>query len=145
MKKKLYLGAISLIALINLANADERSSKKLTLSLHEAIALAVRTNPNVQQLHLGFLSQKFNLHVQEWQFQPHYTLQAGMERNRYGISGSSLHTSNTAYVQPGISLLTPFGTTGTLTATNTKTSFYNSGLQLQVLQPLMRGFGHRSR
>jgi outer membrane protein TolC len=40
-----------------------------------------------------------------------------------------------------VSLLTPFGTSATLLANNTKTPYYNTGLSLQISQPLMRGFG----
>jgi outer membrane protein TolC len=142
MKKIVGCVVIILMMFVDSAVADPSSlEKKLSLSLQEAILLAVRTNPNIQISQLNYTLQKFSLHIQEWQFQPHFTLQASAERNRYGVSGSSVNTSNSMNVQPAATLLTPFGTTATLTANNTKTAYYNSGLSLQVMQPLMRGFG----
>lgn len=116
-------------------------NKPLTLSLDEAILLAVRTNPNVQSSRLGYISQKFNLWVQQWQFYPHYAMQAsaGFGRNKspyQPITGS--HNYN---VQPTINWLSPIGTQVTLGASNAETTNYNPGLSLQIQQPLMRGFG----
>lgn len=122
-------------------SADALSAEKLKLSLQDAILLAVRENPNIQQVQLNYVNQKFSLWVQQWQFRPHFSFQASMERNRYGVSGQSLHTSNSLSAQPGVSILTPFGTDARLVANNTKTPYYNTGLTLQVSQPLMRGFG----
>src|SRR5262249_10078700 len=48
----------------------------LTLSLNEAILLAVRQNPNVQSSRLSYVSQKFDLYVQKWAFYPHYSFQS---------------------------------------------------------------------
>lgn len=138
MKKLRYFITI-IIFLMHSANAA--SPKKLPLSLHDAILLAVRENPNIQQSQLNYVNQKFNLWVQQWEFHPHFSFQASMERNRYGVSGQSLHTSNSLSAQPGVSILTPFGTEATLVVNNTKTPYYNTGLTLQVSQPLMRGFG----
>ena len=117
------------------------ATPKLSLSLHDAILLAVRENPTLQTSQLNYLNQKFSLQVQQWQFRPHFSFQASMERNRYGVSGQSVNTSNTLIATPQVSLLTPFGTSATLLANNTKTPYYNAGLSLQVSQPLMRGFG----
>ena len=49
--------------------ADINSVREL--SLDEAILLAVRENPNVQNSQLNHVLQKFALEVQQWQFQPH--------------------------------------------------------------------------
>src|SRR3990167_1628114 len=141
MKKIVCLIAI-LIAFINIAYAEEPSpNKRLTLSLDEAILLAVRTNPNVQSSQLSYINQKFNLKVSEWNFHPHATFQAGYQKNRYGASGTSTSSSSSVYAQPGVSLLTPIGTQLTLTGSNTKTTYFNSGLSLGIMQPLLRGFG----
>ncbi len=142
MKILSYIIAGLLIAFTSVTHAAEPlAKKKLSLSLQEAIQLAVRSNPNVQVSELSYLSQKFNLRVQEWQFQPHFSLEANIESNRYGVSGNSVNRSNSLNVTPSVSIQTPFGTTATLNATNTKTTYYNSGLSLQVMQPLLRGFG----
>lgn len=107
----------------------------LTLSLQEAIFLAVRSNPNVQVSKLNFEAQKFNLYVEKWQFAPHYSFQAS------AIAGNGTNNQNSLTVQPGISLLTPIGTQLTFTSNNQIGQQSNLGLSLQVMQPLMRGFG----
>jgi outer membrane protein TolC len=68
-------------------------------------------------------------------------LEANAQRNRYGVSGQSLSTSNSVGVAPGVSIMTPFGTSANLVVNNTKTPYYNSGLTMQISAPLMRGFG----
>lgn len=110
------------------------------LSLEDAILLAVRDNPNVQTSQLNYVAQKFNLWIQEWQFKPHYSLQASA--NFSDTKTSNIETGSHHYnVQPSISLLTPIGTQVTLSATNAKTIYYNPGLSAEIIQPLMRGFG----
>lgn len=138
MKKFAYLLTI---VLIFMQSAHAERAEKLHLSLRDAILLAVRENPNIQQVQLNYVNTKFSLWVEQWQFRPHFSFQASMERNRYGVSGQSLNTSNSLNAQPGVSIQTPFGTQATLLMNNTKTPVYNSGLTLQVSQPLMRGFG----
>jgi outer membrane protein TolC len=113
----------------------------VTLSLNEAILLAVRSNPNVQVSQLSYVSQKFNLWVQDWQFLPHYSLQASATVAKATSSGQPSASTHNYNVTPGISLLTPIGTNIALTASNTQTANYNPGLSLQIMQPLMRGFG----
>lgn len=107
-------------------------NKPLTLSLDEAILLAVRSNPNVQSSKLSYVSQKFNTYVQQWQFYPHYSFQASTVQE---LQGANSHN-----IQPGVSLLTPIGTQINLNA-NTQTNQSRPALSMQVMQPLMRGFG----
>lgn len=113
-------------------------AKAVSLSLDEAILLAVRSNPNVQSSKLTEMAQKFNLHVQEWQFDPHYSFQSSATISRAGSNGQP---ASGLQVQPGVSLNTTIGTQLTLTSTSTQNSHFNTGLSLQVMQPLMRGFG----
>ncbi|MFZ3066605.1 MAG: TolC family protein [Gammaproteobacteria bacterium] len=112
-----------------------------TLSINEAILLAVRSNPNVQSSELSHVSQKFNLWVQEWQFLPHYNLQAIAASNRSQTLNQRINGSQTYNVQPSVNLLTPIGTQLTLGVNNNYTDHYNPGLSFQIMQPLMRGFG----
>jgi outer membrane protein TolC len=113
----------------------------LKLSLDEAILLAVRENPNVQTTQLSYVLQKFNLWVQEWQFMPRYAFSAQAQSNRSTINGQPQDSTSALSISPGISLLTPIGTTINLNATNPVAGNYNPGLSLQIMQPLMRGFG----
>ncbi len=111
------------------------------LSLNEAIFLAVRSNPNVQSSQLSYITQKFNLYVQEWEFHPHYSFQASAVYAKNRATGNPFVNTNTYNVQPEASLLTPIGTQITLGVNNPIANHYNPTLSLQVVQPLIRGFG----
>lgn len=110
------------------------------LSLNDAILLAVRENPNVQTAKLNDVMQKFALYVQHWQFQPHYAFQSSYNFTSNTSDGIRT-TSNTKTIVPAVSLLTPIGTQLTLTSTNPLAGHYNPAVSLQVMQPLMQGFG----
>lgn len=112
------------------------------LSLTEAIMLAVRENPNVQTAQLTHVQQKFSLEIQQWQFQPHFGLQATKTTTQtYSMASSGMVTANATGIQPSVSLLTPIGTQMNLVSTNSVAGHYNPALSLQVVQPLVRGFG----
>lgn len=113
----------------------------LTLSLDEAILIAARSNPNVQSSQLSYVLQKFNLHAQEWQFDLHYLLQAQAGITRSVVPDQSTTYSRNYNIQPGVSLQTPIGTQLTVMSNNPITDQYNPSLSLQLMQPLMRGFG----
>ncbi len=116
-------------------------SQPLTLSLPEAILLAVRQHPNVQSSQLSYLAQKFSLQVQQWQFAPQYSLQASANYNNSITNGQLYEGTHNYNVQPAASWLSPIGTQTTLTFSNSQTSNYNPGLSLDIMQPLVRGFG----
>ena len=135
---------LTLIALCSTASHAKILSSPhpmTNLSLNEAIFLSIRDNPNVQITQLNEVSQKFNLFVQEWQFYPHYSLQASATQTRTGTPGQPISNSHNYNIQPGISIATPIGTAIAINSTNTKTTSYNPGLTAQITQPLMRGFG----
>lgn len=113
----------------------------LSLSLQEAILLAVRQNPNVQSSQLNEVAAKFDVCVQKWEFYPHYGFEATANATRNGIHEDHFERSKDLNIKPSVSLLTPIGTQMTLLSSNTKTHHYNPGLSLQIVQPLMRGFG----
>lgn len=112
----------------------------LPLSLKEAILLATRENPNVQQAQLNEIEQKFALEVAGWQFQPHYQMTAVASTNRV-VYGNVRQTAKTWSVQPQATWLSPVGTQVTVTSANNVTNQYNPTLTVQIVQPLMRGFG----
>lgn len=119
------------------------AQQKLTLSLDEAIQLAMRENPNVQSQSLNHVLQKFNTWVQHWEFYPHYsiTATAGVAR-RWHDDDEQWHNMPTVGLQPGISFLTPIGTQIKLNASNAGNDHhFRPTLSLQIVQPLMRGFG----
>jgi outer membrane protein TolC len=137
--RKIILYQIAAICIIFFGTLYAKAP--LTLSLDEAIQLAVRKNPNIQSVKLTYTLQKFDLWVQEWAFYPHYSLEAvgGVIVN--GDEKKNFKGSPNWDVQPGVSLLTPIGTEISLNATNATTRYYNPGLTLKISQPLMRGFG----
>lgn len=112
------------------------------LSLKEAILLAVRENPNVQASQLSHVEQKFQLEIQQWQFHPHFGLQASTTTSHsYSVTSNGYVSQNATGVQASASLLTPIGTQMTLTSSNNVSNNFNPGLSLQIMQPLMQGFG----
>lgn len=138
-KSAVYFFCVFCFLTVAKANPSAEN-KKLTLSLDEAILLAVRDNPNVQSSQLSYVAQKFSLWIQEWQFHPHYSFGAAALAQSH--TNNQFHNNSQHYdLQPQASLLTPIGTQITLTANNTYTFNYNPGLSLQVMQPLIRGFG----
>jgi outer membrane protein TolC len=139
----LRLSSLLLVTTLStLAVAETETNALRELSLNEAIMLAVRENPNVQTAQLGHVQQKFALEIQQWAFQPHYAFQATRTTSKtYSVTSNGYVTNNTSGFQPSVSLLTPIGTQMSLTSTNNMTNNYNPGLSLQIMQPLMRGFG----
>lgn len=116
------------------------SGSSQTLSLNEAILLAVRENPNVQTSQLNHVMQKFALEVAHWQFQPHYAFQVTRNQMRT-VTAGSVQTNNSWAVQPALSWQSPIGTQLTVNSINNVAGNYNPGLSAQIVQPLMRGFG----
>lgn len=130
------------IVLLSLISHFVMAQPLRELSLDEAILLAVRENPNVQTAQLGHVQQKFALEIQQWQFQPHFGLQAIKTTTQtYSATANGMVTANATGIQPGVSLLTPIGTEMNLLSTNNVSHHYNPTLSLQIVQPLIRGFG----
>ncbi len=112
------------------------------LSLQEAIYLAVRQNPNVQQAQLNHVRQKYALDREHWQFSPHYGLELTRTTNRtYSVTRGGMVTANSTGFEPSATLLTPFGTSIKAASTNNAEANFHPGLSLAIMQPLMRGFG----
>lgn len=137
---RLFIFLICFFSFSAFAFAQEEACQPKTLSLNEAILLAVRENPNVQQAQMNQVQQKFALEVQRWQFQPHFQVQATTGINRTVTSGNQLTTHNTG-IQPQMTYQSPIGTQMTVTANNNISNHYNPSLNVQIMQPLMRGFG----
>jgi outer membrane protein TolC len=119
----------------------EQVSKPMVLSLRDAIMFAVRDNPNVEVSQLNLIQQKFALTIQQWQFQPHYSLNASLTTNRNIVNGYDPVTGQVKAVQPAASWLSPIGTQVAVSSVNTFTNHFNPGVSVQVTQPLLRGFG----
>jgi len=113
-----------------------------TLSLDEAILLAVRENPNVQRQQLTRVSDKYSLELAQWAFKPHYFLDATKTTSQqYSTTPSGDVTQNSTAINPQATLKTVYGTEITVGVTNNIGKTYNPTASITIVQPLMRGFG----
>lgn len=133
-------GFLFFLIIINSLDIAQAASSQ-SLSLHEAILLALRDNPNVAVAELNQVQTKFAFAVAKWQFKPHYSFNAVGTLGRTVINGITQPT-NAGSIFPTVSWLSSFGTQVSFTANNNYTrEGYNPNLSLQVVQPLMQGFG----
>jgi outer membrane protein TolC len=115
------------------------------LTLQEAILLALRYNPNVQNAEIQRIADKFNLRLAQWNYQLQYSVTG---------SGSYAHsetqgvgTQSTSYnLGPTVNYLSPIGTQISTSVANnyntgTGATGYSPGVTLNVTQPLLQGFG----
>jgi outer membrane protein TolC len=113
-----------------------------TLSLNDAILLALRENPNVQRKQLATIQAKYALELAQWHFKPHYEITASkLTSQNYSSTQAGEVTQNTTGITPQVTLNTPFGTDITVAASNDLSKNYHPGVSLTVIQPLIRGFG----
>jgi len=113
-----------------------------TLSLNDAILLALRENPGVQRKQLNNIRVKYALELAQWNFKPHYQINAYKTTSqRYSATSTGEVTENTTGIAPQATLNTAFGTQITLGASNSLNQNYHPGVSLTVMQPLVRGFG----
>lgn len=135
--KKCLAYLLSILLIFNTTYA-----KPPTLTLDEAILLAVRHHPHVQISQLNHVIEKYNLYIQQWEFYPHYNLRAKAAFMQNGIPGQLINNGHLYSVEPGVSLLTPIGTTVSLSSVNTNDNNHtNIALSAEIMQPLLRGFG----
>lgn len=122
--------------------AQAETIRPRTLSLNETIQLAIRENPNVQRSQLSHVMQKFSLEVEQWQFHPHFSLNAEKDTSQtYSVDSNGMITENKTGVNAGVSWLSPIGSEVKVTSANNISGHYNPGLSVSIMQPLMRGFG----
>jgi len=111
-----------------------------TLNLKDAIFLALRNNSSIKSTELNRITQKYSVVVAKHAFEPNYTL-TGSYLYSQSSSGKSNSYSTATNLTPAVSLKDVYGTTFSLNMSNPLGRYYNPSLQLQVLQPLLRGFG----
>jgi outer membrane protein TolC len=117
--------------------------KKLRLSLREAILLALRYNPNIQNAELDRIVQRYQLRLAHNEFELQYALagNALIQNSRY--TGVGNVTSHNFLATPELSLKTKMGGSASLTMDNNVAPVgnYNPLINFTVTQPLLRGFG----
>lgn len=129
---------------INLPTSLAVHSKKIQhLSLREAILLALRYNPNIQNAELDRIIQRYQLRLAHNEFELQYALAGNAVVTKSRFSGVGNDTSKSFLATPEATLKTKLGTEMSLAMDN-NVSMYNSFtpvLNLSVNQPLLRGFG----
>lgn len=121
-----------------------RRKNNLHLGLREAILLALRYNPNIQNAELDRIIQRYQLRLAHNEFELQYALGATGLTQRSTFSGVGSATSNSFVASPEFDLKTKLGTQAKLSMDNNvamNTYGYNPLLNLSVTQPLLRGFG----
>ncbi len=116
---------------------------ELTLTLRDAILLALRYNPTVQTAEIQRVVDKYSLEVANYAFEWQYALNASAQYSDTRASGAR-SDSQSYSVTPSAKITTAIGTQVTATMgnnTSNRGSQYNPGASLNVTQPLLRGFG----
>lgn len=113
------------------------------LSIREAILLALRYNPNIQNAELDRIIQRYQLRLAHNEFELQYALGASGATQKSTYNGVGSTTNNTFLASPELALKTKLGTQGALTIENNvgANNNYNPVLNLSLTQPLLRGFG----
>ena len=120
-----------------------RSTKAQHLSLREAILLALRYNPNIQNAELDRIIQRYQLRLAHNEFELQYALAGSAAVQRSHFSGVGNTTNKNFIATPEINYKNKYGTELGLNIDN-NVSNYNSFtpvLNFTINQPLLRGFG----
>ncbi len=119
-------------------NLERLSSKQAihtpskTISLREAMLLALRNNPQIERSKLQRVLDKFSLERVHYTFMPKFGMTAGVDYNQ----GQPIHY----WASPNVVLKTPIGTTLT-TSYNNSFSANTQSVQVDIEQPLLNGAG----
>ncbi|STO32444.1 TolC family protein [Legionella bozemanae] len=113
------------------------------LSLREAILLALRYNPNIQNAELDRIVQRYQLRLAHNQFELQYALGASGVIQKSKFNGVGTDTTRTFLASPEFNLKTKLGTEANLSINNNvnDNNNYNPVLNFSLTQPLLRGFG----
>jgi outer membrane protein TolC len=120
------------------------SHKKLQrLSLQEAILLALRYNPNIQNAELDRIIQRYQLRIANNEFELQYALQGAANIQETTFNGVGSDATHTFLASPVFDLKTKLGTTTSLSIDHniSENNNFNPVLNFSFIQPLLRGFG----
>lgn len=120
-----------------------RKKKMYKLSLREAILLALRYNPNIQNAELDRIVQFYQLRLANNEFELQYALGASGTIQKSTYNGVGSDTTHSVIASPIIDLKTKLGTQASVSIDNNvgMNNNYNPVLNLTLTQPLLRGFG----
>ena len=125
------------------AAPDAKSGKALKLSLREAILLALRYNPNVQNAELDRVIQRYQLRLAQNEFELQYALAGTAVVTHANYSGAGTGSTRSYLATPEFNLKNTLGTQASLNMDNNVEvdGNYMPLLNLTLKQPLLRGFG----
>lgn len=129
---------------INLPTAPGISNKKLyRLSLREAILLALRYNPNIQNAELDRIIQRYQLRLSENQYELQYALAGSATTQRSRYQGVGSRSNDSILATPEVNLKTLLGSQLKLNLQNNTPNYnaYTPVINFSLTQPLLRGFG----
>ena len=118
------------------------NAQATAMTLGDAVYLGLRNNPAIRSAYLQRVAQKFDLRVAEDVFNPKLTL-----NSYYRTTRGSQDNARNANLAPTSSLLGEYGTrlsmawTQQLNTANRAGRYRSDGLDLAIIQPLMRGAG----
>ncbi|WP_248803120.1 TolC family protein [Pseudomonas sp. MWU13-2100] len=118
------------------------SQQSTDLTLGDAVYLGLRNNRGIRSAYLQRIAQKFDLRVSEDVFNPKLLISGTYQANR-----GSRDSSRNASLSPTTSLLSEYGTrlsmgwTRQLTNADIAGRYRSDGLDLAIIQPLLRGAG----
>lgn len=129
---------------IELPTSPASHKKKLQqLSLQEAILLALRYNPNIQNAELDRIIQRYQLRLANNEFELQYALSGTGTIQKSTFNGIGNATTHTLLASPELDLKTKTGTRASLSIDNnaSENNNFNPVLNFSFTQPLLRGFG----
>lgn len=129
---------------IELPTSPQAKHKKIQrLSLREAILLALRYNPNIQNAELDRIIQRYQLRLAYNEFELQFALAGTASVNRSRFSGVGSSTEHSLLASPEFKLKTKAGTQLGLAIDNNASinNNYSPVLNFSITQPLLRGFG----
>lgn len=113
------------------------------MSLREAILLALRYNPNIQNAELDRIVQRYQLRLAHNEFEVQYALGASGVLQKSRFNGIGTDTTRTLMGSPEFDVRTKLGTKASLNLDNNigNNNNFNPVLNFSLTQPLLRGFG----
>lgn len=122
---------------------DARKKTAYKLTLREAILLALRYNPNIQNAELDRIVQRYQLRLAYNEFELQYALAASGNVQKSTYSGVGSDTNHSFLATPEVNLRTKAGTQASVFIDHNvgNDNNFNPVLNLSVTQPLLRGFG----
>lgn len=113
------------------------------MGLREAILLALRYNPNIQNAELDRVVQRYQLRLANNEFEVQYALGASGVLQKSRFNGVGTDTTRTLLASPEFNLRSKLGTQASLGIDNNVSgdNNFNPVLNFSLTQPLLRGFG----